>query len=149
MIVTAKTSRESSMASNGKLRVRPVSPYTPYVLSVLRLRSLHTMGLSILHRITGVVLSLGFALLVYWLLAVSLGSQAYAQARALFATAGMQVLLVGGVFSFCYHFLNGIRHLVWDAGRGFDPGVARRSGYAVLAAALSATAVICYVFRST
>jgi succinate dehydrogenase / fumarate reductase cytochrome b subunit len=110
------------------------------------MRSVHTMGLSFLHRITGVVLSLGFVSLVYWLLAVSLGEQVYAQARAHFATAWMRVLLVGWIFSFFYHLLNGIRHLVWDAGYGFDPRAARRGGYLVLVTALIASAIVVIAF---
>jgi succinate dehydrogenase / fumarate reductase, cytochrome b subunit len=58
----------------------------------------------------------------------------------------VQIVLIGGVFSFCYHFLNGIRHLVWDTGRGFELRVARNSGLAVLVAALLATATLVVLF---
>jgi succinate dehydrogenase / fumarate reductase cytochrome b subunit len=122
--------------------VRPVSPYMPYVMSMMRMQSLHTMGLSFLHRITGVALSLGWVLFVYWLVALMRGAQAYAQAQALLKSPWIQVLLVGWIFSFSYHFLNGIRHLAWDIGLGFDPKIARVTGYAVLVSAMLATGAI-------
>ncbi len=122
--------------------VRPLSPYMQYVNS----HTMHTMGLSILHRFTGVALTIGSVLLVYWLVAAASGASAYAQAQTVFACWLTQVALVGWVFSFCYHFLNGIRHLVWDTGRGFDLAVSRNSGYTVLAAAIVITAAVCAWF---
>jgi succinate dehydrogenase / fumarate reductase, cytochrome b subunit len=130
------------MAKRDKPLVRPLSPYMQYVNA----QTIHTMGFSILHRITGVALSVGSVLLVYWLLAAASGPDAYAEAQNFFACTWVQVALLGWLFSFCYHFLNGIRHLVWDTGRGFDLHVARNSGYAVFAAAIVLTAVIAYAF---
>lgn len=130
------------MAKRDKPLVRPLSPYMQYV----NIKTLHTMGFSILHRITGVALSVGSLLFVYWLFAAASGVDAYARAQALFATPLACVLLVGWAFSFSYHFLNGIRHLVWDTGRGFDPKVSRRSGYSVLVAATLVTALLCFAF---
>ncbi len=130
------------MAKRDKPLVRPLSPYMQYI----NLQSMHTMGLSILHRITGIALSVGSILLVYWLVSAASGPERYAEAQAVLSTAWMQVLLVGWLFSFCYHFLNGIRHLVWDTGRGFDLKVARTSGYLVLFAAVIATVLIYIVF---
>ena len=126
------------MAKRDKPLVRPLSPYMQYVNG----HTLHTMGLSILHRITGLALTAGSVLLVYWLVAAATGPAAYSQAETAFANPIVKGLLVGWVFSFCYHFLNGIRHLVWDTGRGFDLKVSRNSGYAVFGAALVLTALI-------
>jgi len=130
------------MAKRDRPLVRPLSPYMQYV----NLQTLHTMGFSILHRVTGMALTLGAVLLVYWLVAAASGAQAYTQAQALFATVWVQLALVGWVFSFCYHFLNGIRHLVWDTGRGFGLSVSRNSGYAVFAIAIVLTALLCVLF---
>ena len=130
------------MAKRDKPLVRPLSPYMQYV----NVQSFHTMMLSILHRITGIALSIGSILLVYWLFAAASGSEMYATAVALLAMPWMQVLIVGWLFSFCYHFLNGIRHLVWDTGRGFDLKVARISGYSVLVAAVFAAAALYWLF---
>jgi succinate dehydrogenase / fumarate reductase, cytochrome b subunit len=133
------------MAKRDKPLVQPLSPFWQYANG----QTMHTMGLSILHRITGVALSVGSVLLVYWLVAAASGAASYAQAQGFFACIWVQIALVGWVFSFSYHFLNGIRHLVWDTGRGFDLSVARNSGYAVLAAAVVCTAFIVVLFART
>jgi len=130
------------MAKRDKPLVRPLSPYMQYVNA----HTMHTMGLSILHRITGLALTAGSVLLVYWLIAAATGPAAYAQAQIVFANIVVKVLMIGWVFSFCYHFLNGIRHLVWDTGRGFDLTVSRNSGYAVFAAAVLLTVLVVAVF---
>ena len=127
------------MTQRDKPLVRPLSPFMHY-------RKWHTMTLSILHRITGVALTVGALLLVYWLVAAATGPQAYADAQAVFACPLTQLVLLGFVFSFSYHFLNGIRHLVWDTGRGFDLGVARNSGYFVVVGAVVLTVVIAAAF---
>jgi succinate dehydrogenase / fumarate reductase cytochrome b subunit len=132
------------MAKRDKPLVRPLSPFWQYT----NRHTLHTMGFSILHRITGVAMSVGSVLLVYWLVAAASGAEQYAQAQAFFANGWVQVALVGWVFSFCYHFLNGIRHLVWDTGRGFGLNVSRNSGYAVFVAAVIVTiAVVAFFAR--
>lgn len=118
--------------------IRPLSPYLQYINA----RTLHTMGFSILHRITGVALSVGVLPLVYWLMATARGPESYAAALDVLAMPWVQVLLVGWLFSFCYHLLNGIRHLVWDTGRGFDRQVSLVSGYGVFVAALALTVLI-------
>jgi succinate dehydrogenase / fumarate reductase cytochrome b subunit len=90
------------------------------------------MALSILHRATGIVLSLGLVLLVAWLLAAASGPDAYA-AFAGFAGHGLvQVALAGWTVAFLYHLANGIRHLAWDAGFGFEKPQARRSALLVI-----------------
>jgi succinate dehydrogenase / fumarate reductase, cytochrome b subunit len=103
---------------------RPLSPFLHY-------RWQYTNTLSILHRITGVLLSLCFLLLVYWLAAAAAGPERYADALATIGSPLVQLLLFGGVLSFSYHLLNGIRHLFWDAGYGFELPTARKSGWAV------------------
>ena len=126
---------------------RPLSPH----LSVYR--PLYTMVLSILHRITGVALSAGSLLLVYWLWAVAAGEAFYTRALACLASFPGRALVLGLVFCFCYHFCNGIRHLAWDLGYGFEKRQARASGWMVVAAALVMTVVagyaLCRVLAST
>ncbi len=130
------------MAKRDKPLVRPLSPFWQYANG----HTLHTMGFSILHRVTGVAMSVGSALLVYWLAAAASGPEDYAQAQSFFAQTWVQLALVGWAFSFCYHFLNGIRHLVWDTGRGFGLKISRNSGYAVFVAAVIATGAIVALF---
>ena len=111
---------------------RPLSPFMQY-------RWQYTNTTSILHRITGILLSGCFFVLVYWLAAAAGGADRYAAAVETLASPGAQVLLFGGLFAFCYHLLNGIRHLFFDAGHGFELPVARKTGWAALIGALALT----------
>jgi succinate dehydrogenase / fumarate reductase cytochrome b subunit len=114
---------------------RPLSPhlqiYKPQLTSVL----------SILHRITGVALALGTLLLVYWLMAAAAGPDRFAQAQDLIGSFLGRVLLFGWSFALFYHLLNGIRHLFWDAGKGFELKTVYLSGWLVVAGAGLATAI--------
>jgi succinate dehydrogenase / fumarate reductase cytochrome b subunit len=117
---------------------RPLSPhlqvYKPQLTSVL----------SISHRATGIALSVGTILLVWWLLAAARGPDAYDAVRG-FAGSWIGVLLiVGWTYSLFFHLCNGIRHLFWDAGYGFDLPTTYKSGWAVVAVsgALTLIAVI-------
>jgi succinate dehydrogenase / fumarate reductase cytochrome b subunit len=121
---------------------RPLSPFMHY-------RWQYTNTLSILHRITGVLLSLCFFVLVYWLAAAAAGPDAYAGARAFIGSPLVQVLLFGGLFSFSYHLLNGIRHLFWDAGYGFELPVARKTGWAAFVGAVVLTVVLYATLAAT
>ncbi|PZN28510.1 MAG: succinate dehydrogenase, cytochrome b556 subunit [Proteobacteria bacterium] len=112
---------------------RPLSPH----LQVYRWQ--YTMALSILHRITGVTLSVGALLLVYWLSAIAAGAAAYERAAAFFAHPLMRVLLVAFSFCFFYHFANGVRHLVWDLGIGLERRQARLSGRVAISVAVALT----------
>jgi succinate dehydrogenase / fumarate reductase cytochrome b subunit len=106
---------------------RPVSPHLQIYRWYL------TMALSIGHRVTGVGLALGLLLLTWWLLALASGPEAFATVQAaMHSWFGVLVLFIY-TFVVFYHLGNGVRHLVWDAGYGFDIEVAARSGIAVLA----------------
>jgi len=93
-----------------------------------------TSMLSIAHRATGVFLSIGTLLLVYWLAALAGGPESYANAQACFGSWVGRLLLFAWSASLFYHLANGIRHLFWDAGYGFELPSAYASGYAVLIA---------------
>lgn len=107
---------------------RPLSPH----LQVYRPQL--TSMLSILHRITGVGLAVGTLLLVYWLAAAAGGPESYAAAQGFIGSFFGQLLLFGWTVALFYHLANGIRHLFWDAGYGFELPTVQRSGLAVLAA---------------
>lgn len=98
------------------------------------------MALSILHRATGLALSVGLLLFIGWLAALASGPEAYAQAQAVFAHTATKLLLV--IFSFCffYHLLNGVRHLAWDTGHGLERRSARASGWVAFLGAVAVTA---------
>jgi succinate dehydrogenase / fumarate reductase cytochrome b subunit len=105
---------------------RPLSPH----LQVYRLA--FTTVLSGLHRITGLLLTAGSLILVVWLVAAASGPESYAAVAGVLASWPVRILLAGALAVFWYHLFNGIRHLVWDAGFGFDRQSARRSGVLVL-----------------
>lgn len=112
---------------------RPLSPH----LQVYRPQL--TSMLSILHRLTGVGLAIGTLLLVYWLAAAAAGPEAFSAAQALIGSFLGRLLLFGWTFSLFYHLCNGIRHLFWDAGWGFELTVAYRSGWLVVIASAALT----------
>ena len=104
-------------------------------------------ALSILHRLTGIALSVGSILLAWWLIAVAAGGELFVATHAFIASPVGMLLLFGWSIAFFYHLCNGVRHLAWDAGYGFEIRTAARSGYAVLAATVLLTAITwLYVF---
>lgn len=111
-----------------KQNARPLSPhlqiYKPQMTSVL----------SILHRGTGIALTVGTVMLVYWLVALASGPDAYASAQRCLGSWLCQLFLFGWSIALFYHLCNGIRHLFWDAGKGYDMARAEASGRAVLIA---------------
>lgn len=115
---------------------RPLSPhlqvYRPQWSSVL----------SILHRISGLVLSVGTVLVVAWLVALAQGEQAFEAVRAFLRHPVLLVLLIGWTLALFYHLLNGIRHLLWDTGALLELGPARTSGWIVAVASFALTAIV-------
>ena len=95
-------------------RERPLSPH----LQVYRL--LINMVMSILHRMTGAALYVGTLLLAWWLVAIASGPKQYEVVASFFASLPGQVLLIGYTWALVHHMLGGIRHLIWDTGRGFS-----------------------------
>jgi succinate dehydrogenase / fumarate reductase cytochrome b subunit len=103
--------------------------------------------LSILHRLTGIALTVGSILLAWWLIAVAAGGNVFAATHAFIASPIGMLLLFGWSVAFFCHLCNGIRHLAWDMGYGFEIRSARRNSYAVLAATIVLTvAAWLYVF---
>lgn len=115
---------------------RPLSPhlqvYKPQLTSVL----------SILHRMTGVFLSIAGLLLAYWLVSLMRGPEVYADAMSLLGSGFMRLVLAGVSFSFFYHLCNGIRHLFWDAGYGFEIEQIYASGWTVVVASILLTVAL-------
>ena len=112
---------------------RPLSPH----LDVYAWQTSNT--LSILHRITGVFLAIGAIALVGWLVSVVVGPEAYARVNGFFAGPIGALLIFGWTFCFFYHLANGVRHLFWDAGYGFDKQLARRTGWLTVGFAVLVT----------
>lgn len=117
---------------------RPLSPH----LSVYKFK--YTLLTSILNRLTGLALSMSLVLLVYWLTALARGARAYESALPLLGSGAAKVVYAGGLFAFCYHLCAGIRHLVWDTGRGMERLQAYRSSWLVAIAAVVLALVLGY-----
>ena len=114
---------------------RPLSPhlqiYRPQLTSLL----------SVTHRATGVFLSFGIPVFLYWLWSVEQGPEAYAEARVLLGSFFGRSLLLMWSFSFYYHTCNGIRHLFWDIGKGLEIEDVYRSGWWVVGMSVGLTVV--------
>jgi succinate dehydrogenase / fumarate reductase cytochrome b subunit len=96
--------------------------------------------LSFGHRVTGIALSVGTVGLVVWLIAVAAGPHAYSAVQAFMRSWLGLVLLFGSTLAFFFHLCNGIRHLAWDAGYGFELRTIYASGWTVVAATTLLTA---------
>ena len=101
-----------------------------------------TMATSITHRVTGVGNAIGTLLLAWWLIAAATGPEAHAQVQSLLASPLGRFVMFGFTLSLVYHLMNGIRHLFWDAGKGFSLGAANASGIFVFAGSLLATVAL-------
>lgn len=114
-------------------RARPLSPH----LQVYR----WAMGnsLSIIHRLTGIALALGLLALSYWLISLANGESAYGAAARIFSSPVGVLGLMGWTFAFLFHLLNGVRHLFWDVGLGFERNQRQTSGWVVVFGAVAST----------
>lgn len=122
---------------------RPLSPH----LQVYRWQI--TSVLSILHRLTGIGMAVGVLALTYWLNAAAYGADAFERAQALFGSWIGVLLLFGWTFALFYHLLNGIRHLFWDAGMGFELPQVRASGWFVVIGSVVLTAITWWIVWNT
>jgi succinate dehydrogenase / fumarate reductase cytochrome b subunit len=118
---------------------RPLSPH----ISIYRWPV--TMVTSILHRATGIAMAAGFIVLVGWLFDAASGPEVYAKFLGVMNSTLGWVLLVGWSYAFFYHLSNGIRHLVWDTGRGLEKEQATASAWFVIVASIVLTAAFWWV----
>ncbi len=96
------------------VRPRPISPHLQIYARPIN------MMMSILHRITGAALYFGTLLLAAWLIAAASGPESFAQVNSFFGSIIGQLILFGYTWALLHHMLGGIRHLIWDTGRGLD-----------------------------
>jgi succinate dehydrogenase / fumarate reductase cytochrome b subunit len=122
------------MSSAAKPHQRPLSPFLIYRLPLTAL-------LSISHRITGCGLAAGLLLLTWWVTAAAFGEPEYAQVEDVMGSWFGQLVLLGFTFALFFHLCNGIRHLFWDAGMGFDLKVADRANMIVIGGAIVLTLI--------
>lgn len=117
---------------------RPLSPH----LSVYKFK--YTLATSILNRLAGLILSLGFFLFAYWLVALAAGARAYAQARELLSLGLFKLVYAVLIAAFVYHLAAGVRHLIWDTGRGLDRLSAQRSAWIVAVVSVLVSLILIY-----
>ena len=119
--------------------IRPLSPhlqiYRPQLTAIT----------SILTRITGNALILGTILVVWWLLAASISPQYFAVADGVLRSWFGKVVLTGSLWAVCYHYLAGLRHLWFDAGRGLEIKTAERLGWGVIIGSVVLTVLTFFV----
>lgn len=125
---------ESLSSGQGASRQRPLSPH----LQIYRPQI--TSALSILHRITGFAMVVGTMALLAWLWGAAYSPPLFAAMYAFFVHPLGRLLMLGWTFAYYFHLANGVRHLFWDAGRGFALDNVNRSGYAAVVFAVAFTA---------
>jgi succinate dehydrogenase / fumarate reductase, cytochrome b subunit len=117
---------------------RPLSPHLQIYAKQI------TSTMSILHRATGVVNAIGALFVAAWLVALSSGDATYATFMTVATSPLGKVALFGFSATVVYHLLNGVRHLLWDIGWGFEIPQVYRSGYTVIALAIGLTGLLWY-----
>lgn len=117
-------------------RPRPLSPH----LQVYR--PLINMVMSIAHRITGVALYFGTILLAWWLAAAASGPDYFAWVSSVFGSLPGRIILLGYTWALMHHLLGGLRHFVWDTGRGYDLATVDRLSWGTILGSLGLTAAI-------
>ena len=119
------------------MKTSPRNPTSPH-LQIYRLPL--TALLSITHRATGVFMSIGVLLLIWVLAALAAGPESYAPAQTFLQSWFGQLILFGLTFSLFFHFCNGIRHLFWDVGMGFELETADKTAKLVVVVSIILTA---------
>ena len=121
------------MADNPQKPQRGPRPLSPH-LTIYRWPV--TMMTSITHRATGVALAVGALVLAWWLVCISNGPEGWESFHAVMDTPPGLVVLFGLTWSLAYHFLNGVRHLAWDLGYGFEKRLAERNSMMIIVASI-------------
>jgi succinate dehydrogenase / fumarate reductase, cytochrome b subunit len=131
----------------GTRKARPLSPHIQIYANPIN------MVMSILHRVTGVALYLGTLLLAAWLFAAAAGPAAYDAFNAWYGASFLglplgRLVLFGYTWALMHHMLGGIRHLIWDTGRGFDIPTVNKLGWAtIIGSALLTLAVTAVAYK--
>ena len=122
---------------NGRLGAeRPLSPHLQIYRPML------TMMMSIAHRVSGAANAIGFLLLAWWLVAIAAGPEPYATVSSFFASLPGRALLFLFSWSLIHHMLGGIRHLIWDTGRGLDKVSIEVFAWATIIGSISLTVLV-------
>jgi succinate dehydrogenase / fumarate reductase cytochrome b subunit len=119
------------------MRARPLSPH----MTIYRM-SRYSLLTSFANRLSGMALSAGLLLFIYWLTSLARGAHVYARAQDVLGSGAAKLLYIGIIAAFSYHLAAGVRHLIWDTGRGLEKAQSQRSAAWVIGAALLLT-VLC------
>jgi succinate dehydrogenase / fumarate reductase cytochrome b subunit len=119
-----------------EIRARPLSPHLQIYRPML------TMLMSIAHRVTGAALYFGTLLIAWWLTAAASGPNHYAAVQWFMGTLIGRLILFGYTWALIHHMLGGVRHLIWDTGRGLGPGEREWLARATLFGSISLTVVL-------
>jgi len=124
------------MAKAEAQSARPISPhltiFRPYI----------NMVMSIVHRITGTINYFGTILLAAWLVAAAAGPSSFATANAVAGSAIGLIIMFGYSWSLIHHALGGVRHFIWDTGRGFELPTVRLLSWGTLFGSISLTVIV-------
>ena len=115
---------------------RPLSPH----LSIYK--PIPTMVMSILHRVTGAALYFGTFLFVWWVFAAAISPAYFDWVNGFFASWFGQLVMLGYTSALMHHLAGGLRHFMWDTGRGFDKHFSTKLAWATLVFSISATALL-------
>ncbi|NOT71964.1 MAG: succinate dehydrogenase, cytochrome b556 subunit [Hyphomicrobium sp.] len=118
---------------------RPERPLSPHIQIY---KPLINMVMSILHRITGAALYIGTLLLVWWLIAAATSPQYFDYVSSWFQTLIGQLIMIGYTWALLHHMLGGLRHFLWDTGRGFDLATIDKLSWATIVLSLAGTVAI-------
>jgi succinate dehydrogenase cytochrome b subunit len=123
-------------STTGTRRARPLSPHIGIYKMML------TFVMSGFHRVTGFVLYFGIVLLAWWLVAAASGPNAYAYVEWFMGSLIGRLVLLGFSWAVLHHMLGGVRHLIWDLGRGFEPAEREFLALATIIGSVSLTIVV-------
>ncbi|PHR18532.1 MAG: succinate dehydrogenase, cytochrome b556 subunit [Hoeflea sp.] len=115
---------------------RPLSPH----LTIYK--QIPTMVMSIMHRFTGMALYAGTLLVAWWLVAAASGEATFDWVNGIFGSLLGRLVLFGYTWALMHHMLGGIRHFIWDTGRGFDPATSTKMAWATLVGSITLTILI-------
>jgi succinate dehydrogenase cytochrome b subunit len=118
------------------IRARPLSPHLQIYRPML------TMLMSIAHRVTGAALYFGTLLIAWWLIAAASGPNSYAAVQWFMGSLIGRIMLFGYTWALIHHMLGGVRHLIWDTGRGLGPSEREWLARATLFGSISLTLVL-------
>jgi succinate dehydrogenase / fumarate reductase, cytochrome b subunit len=121
---------------------RPLSPHLQIY------RPLINMTMSIVHRITGAALYFGTILLAWWLTALATSPDYFKFVSGLFGSIPGKVVLFGYTWALLHHMIGGLRHLVWDTGRGFDLATIDRMSWGTIILSVLLTGAIWFAHLS-